>query len=111
MGYVLMLACLWSVVGALVLSQGAGETSMAHVLTLACLWSIVGALVFFVRANISLKERLVLTISTSVALGVVGWVHLSNMSDSVHSVPTAIAKKSSQIDQPLGGANSLSPSR
>ncbi len=111
MGYVLMLTCLWSVVGALVLSQGAGEPSMAHLLTLACLWSIVGGLAFFVRANISLTERLVLTISTSVALGVIGWVHLSNISDSVHSVPTAIAKESSQVDQPSHGPNSLSPSR
>jgi hypothetical protein len=111
MGYVLMLTCLWSVVGALVLSLGAGEPPMANVLTLACLWSSVGALVFFVRANISLRERLVLTISTSVALGVIGWVHLSNISDSVHSVPTAIAKESRQVDQPRHGANSLSPSR
>src|SRR5258708_4747211 len=98
MGYVLMLTCLWSVVGALVLSQGAGDPAMALLVALACVWSIVGVLVFFVRENISLTERLVLTISTSVELGVIGWVPLTNISDSVHWVRTAIAKESSHVD-------------
>lgn len=112
MGYVLLLTCLWSVVGAWVLSEGAGKPQMAYVLVLACLWSVVGALVFFVRAKISLTQRLALTIGTSVALGVIGWVHMSNIYDSAHSGLTTIAKESSQAaDRPSLKANSLSPSR
>lgn len=79
MGYMLLLTSLWSVVGAWVLWEGAGKPQMAYVLALACLWSASGALVFFVRANISLTQRLALTIGTSVALGVIGWVHLTNI--------------------------------
>ena len=112
MAYVLMLTCLWSVVGALVLSEGSGEPRMAYVLMLACLWSVVGALVFFVRANLSLTQRLALTIGTSVAFGVIGWVDMSTIYHSVNSGPTTIAKESSQAaDRPSHGANSLSPSR
>jgi 4-amino-4-deoxy-L-arabinose transferase-like glycosyltransferase len=111
MGYVLLLTCLWSVVGAWVLSVGAGKPQMAYVLVLA-LWSVVGALVFFVRANISLTQRLALTIGTSVALGVIGWVHMSNIYDSARSGLTSVATETGQAaDRSSPGANGLSPSR
>ena len=69
---------------------------MLYVLLLACLWSAVGALVFFVRADITLPQRVGLTIGTSVLFGVVGWIDVSSIHHTVHSDPAVIAKQASQ---------------
>ena len=66
---------------------------MHYVLLLALLWSAVGALVFFVRANITLPQRLGLTIGTSLAFGVIGWIDISSIYHDAHSNPAVIAKE------------------
>jgi hypothetical protein len=71
---------------------------MVYVLLLACLWSAVGALVFFVRANITLRQRLVLTIGTSLVFGAVGWVDVSSIFHDARSNPPAMAKESVKTD-------------
>jgi hypothetical protein len=79
---------------------------MVYVLLLALLWSAVGALVFFVRANITLGQRLGLTIGTSLAFGVIGWVDVSSIYQTAHSNPSVIAKEIGQIDsRPSKAAN------
>ncbi len=67
---------------------------MVYVLVLACLWSAVGALVFFVRANITLRQRLGLTLVTSLLFGAIGWLDLSSIYHDVRSGPAVIAKGS-----------------
>jgi hypothetical protein len=74
-------------------AQATKEPSMIYVLLLACLWSAVGASVFFVRADISLRQRLALTIATSVVFGAVGWLDVSSIYDAVRSGPAVIAKE------------------
>ena len=69
---------------------------MLYVLLLACLWSAVGALVFFVRADITLPQRVGLTIGTSVLFGVVGWIDVSSIYHTVRSDPALIAKQASR---------------
>jgi hypothetical protein len=71
---------------------------MAYVLLLALLWSAVGALVFFVRANVTLTQRLALTIGTSLAFGVIGWVDVSSIYQATHSNPAVIAKQTGQFE-------------
>jgi len=58
---------------------------MAYLLMLTCMWSAVGALVFFVRADISLPQRLALTIVTALVFGAVGWVDVSSIYQAAHS--------------------------
>ena len=67
---------------------------MFYVVTLAFLWAAVGALVFFVRANMTLPQRLGLTIATSVVFGAVGWIDVSSIVHDVRSGPAVIAKGS-----------------
>jgi hypothetical protein len=71
---------------------------MPYVPLLALLWSAVGALVFFVRANITLPQRLGLTIGTSIAFGVIGWVDISSIYHDAHSNPAVIAKDIGRIE-------------
>ena len=71
---------------------------MVYVLLLAFLWSAVGALVFFVRAKITRPQRLALTIGTSLAFGVIGFVDVSSIYHSAHSLPAVMAKASSQAE-------------
>jgi hypothetical protein len=77
---------------------------MAYVLLLAFVWSAVGALVFFVRANVTLPQRVVLTIGTSLAFGVIGFVDVSSIYHSAHSGPALIAKASGQAGHPAAKA-------
>jgi hypothetical protein len=65
---------------------------MVYVLVLACLWSAVGALVFFVRAKITLPQRLALTIGTSLVFGAVGWFDVSSIFRDARSNPPVVAK-------------------
>lgn len=58
---------------------------MVYLLMLTCMWSAVGALVFFVRADISLPQRLALTIVTALVFGAVGWVDVSSIYQTAHS--------------------------
>lgn len=58
---------------------------MVYLLVLTCIWAAVGALVFFVRADITLPQRLALTIVTAVVFGAVGWVDVSSIVQSAHS--------------------------
>jgi hypothetical protein len=69
---------------------------MVYVLVLACLWSAVGALVFFVRANMTLRQRLGLTLVTSLLFGAIGWLDLSSIYHDVRSGPAVIAKGSAR---------------
>jgi hypothetical protein len=64
---------------------------MLYVLMLACLWAAVGALVIFVRADVTSPQRVGLTIVTSLVFGVVGWMDVSSIVHSVHSHPAVIA--------------------
>jgi hypothetical protein len=66
---------------------------MIYVLLLAFLWSAVGALVFFVRADITSRQRLGLTLATALVFGVIGWVDVSSIYNSVHSGPAVVAKE------------------
>ena len=66
---------------------------MMYVLLLALLWSAVGALVFFVRADISRRQRLGLTVVTALLFGVIGWVDVSSIYHTVHSGQSLIAKR------------------
>ena len=66
---------------------------MIYVLLLALLWSAVGALVFFVRADITSRQRLGLTVATALVFGVIGWVDVSSIYGSVHSGPAVVAKE------------------
>jgi hypothetical protein len=56
-----------------------GGPTVIYVLMLACLWAAVGALVFFVRTSMTLPRRLVLAFGTSLVFGVVGWVDVSSI--------------------------------
>jgi len=67
---------------------------MVYVLVLACLWSAVGALVFFVRVNITLRQRLGLTVVTSLLFGAIGWLDVSSIYHDVRSGPAVIANGS-----------------
>jgi hypothetical protein len=67
---------------------------MVYVVVLAGIWSAVGALVFFVRANISLPQRVGLTIGTAVVFGIVGWVDVSSIYRTVHPAQPVMAKDS-----------------
>jgi hypothetical protein len=69
---------------------------MDYVLVLACLWSVVGALVFFVRANISLRQRLGLTVVTSLLFGAIGWLDVSSIYHDARSAPAVMAKESTR---------------
>jgi hypothetical protein len=69
---------------------------MVYVLLLALLWSAVGALVFFVRADITRRQRLGLSVVTALAFGVIGWVDVSSIYRTVHSGPAVIAKEIGQ---------------
>ena len=69
---------------------------MMYVLLLALLWSAVGALVFFVRADFTRRQRLALTAVTALAFGVIGWVDVSSIYQTVHSGPAVIAKEAGQ---------------
>jgi hypothetical protein len=69
-----------------------GGLQLLYVLMLACLWAAVGALVIFVRADVTLPQRVGLTIVTSLVFGVVGWMDVSSIVHSVHSHPAVIAK-------------------
>ncbi len=73
-----------------------GETQMVTVLMLACLWAAVGALVFFVRANITFPQRLGLTIGTSLVFGIIGWVDMSSIYHTIRSDRAVIAKEFNQ---------------
>jgi len=66
---------------------------MVYVLMLTCLWSAVGALVFFVRADITLRQRRALAIGTALVFGFVGWVDLSSIYHTAHSGRTLIANQ------------------
>ena len=66
---------------------------MIYVLLLAFLWSAVGALVFFVRADITSRQRLGLTLATALVFGVIGWVDVSSIYNGVHSGPAVMAKE------------------
>ena len=66
---------------------------MIYVWLLAFLWSAVGALVFFVRADITFRQRLGLTAATALVFGVIGWVDVSSIYNSVHSGPAVVAKE------------------
>ena len=66
---------------------------MIYVLVLALLWSAVGASVFFVRADITSRQRLGLTLVTSLLFGLIGWVDVSSIYHTVHSSPAVIAKR------------------
>ena len=67
---------------------------MIYVLVLAGIWSAVGALVFFVHANISLPQRVGLTIGTAVVFGIVGWVDVSSIYRTVHPAQPVMATDS-----------------
>jgi hypothetical protein len=58
---------------------------MVYLLVITCLWAAVGALVFFVRADVTLPQRLALTIFTAVVFGAVGWVDVSSIFETAHS--------------------------
>ena len=66
---------------------------MVYVLLLALVWSAVGALVFFVRADITRRQRLGLTVVAALVFGVIGWVDVSSIYHTVHSGPSLIAKR------------------
>jgi hypothetical protein len=70
---------------------------MMYVLLLALLWSAVGALVFFVRADISRRQRLGLTVGTALVFGVIGWIDVSSIYQTVRSDPAVIAKEVGQV--------------
>ena len=69
---------------------------MSYVLLLALLWSAVGALVFFVRADITRRQRVGLTVVTALVFGVIGWVDVSSIYQTAHSGPAVIAKEAGQ---------------
>jgi len=78
---------------------------VVYVLLVACIWSVVGALgVFFLRANISLRKRLGLTFATSVLFGIVGWVDVSSIYHTTRSDPGLMAKQSVGPGFALGSA-------
>jgi hypothetical protein len=66
---------------------------MVYVLIFSCLWAAVGASVFFVRSNITLRQRLGLTISSAVAFAVIGWIDVSSIVHSAHSDHSAFVKR------------------
>ena len=65
---------------------------MIYVLIFACLWSAVGALVFFVPAKMRLPQRVGLTIGTSLVFGAVGWFDVSSIVYTIRSDPAVVAK-------------------
>ncbi|HEV3018545.1 MAG TPA: hypothetical protein VGY49_05960 [Burkholderiaceae bacterium] len=65
---------------------------MVYVIVFAGIWSAVGALVFFVRANLSVTQRVRLTIATSVVFGIVGWVDVSSIYHTVRPGAAVVAK-------------------
>jgi hypothetical protein len=60
---------------------------------LAGLWSAFGGLMFFVRANITLRQRLALTILTSILFGIVGWVDVSSIYYATRAEPAVLSKR------------------
>jgi len=66
---------------------------MMYVLLLALLWSAVGALVFFVRADITRHQRLGLTVVAALVFGAIGWVDVSSIYHTAHTGPAVIAKR------------------
>jgi hypothetical protein len=65
---------------------------VAYVVMLVALWSAVGGLMFFVRADLTARQRLALTVVTSLVFGAVGWVDISSIHHGMHA-PSAIASK------------------
>jgi hypothetical protein len=84
---------------------------MFYVVTLAFLWAAVGALVFFVRAKMTLPQRLGLTIATSIVFGMVGWIDVSSIVHAVRSGPAVIAKESGQARYRVDGEYATSRRR
>jgi hypothetical protein len=74
-------------------SDGVEGVNVIYVLIFACLWAAVGASVFFVRSDITLRQRLAVTISSAVAFAVIGWIDVSSIVHSVHSDHAAFAKR------------------
>jgi hypothetical protein len=70
---------------------------MVYVLLLALLWAAVGALVYFVRANITLSQRVALTAAVSLVFGIIGWVDMSSIYHAPHAASSVIAKELGQI--------------
>lgn len=67
---------------------------MVYVLVFACIWAGVGALVFLGRTNIGSPQKMGLTIVTSLVFGAIGWVDVSSIYHTVHSGPAVMAKQS-----------------
>jgi len=65
---------------------------VVYVIVFAAIWSAVGALVFFLRANLSVPQRVRLTIATSVVFGIVGWVDVSSIYHTVRPGAAVVAK-------------------
>jgi hypothetical protein len=70
---------------------------MVYVFLLAFLWAAVGGSVFFVRARMTLPQRVALTIATSIVFGAVGWIDVSSIVNSSHSGPAVVAKESGHV--------------
>ena len=71
--------------------EGNAMPQMIYEVVLAALWSAVGALVFLERTNMSLPQRLGLTIATSLVFGVVGWIDVSSILHTIRADPAVIA--------------------
>lgn len=65
---------------------------VAYVLMLAALWSAVGGLMFFIRADITSRQRLALTVATSLLFGAVGWLDVSSIYHGAHAQPAILSK-------------------
>jgi uncharacterized membrane protein YccC len=65
---------------------------VVYVIVFAGIWSAVGALVYFVRGNLSVPQRVGLTIATSVVFGIVGWVDVSSIYHTVRPGAAVVAK-------------------
>ena len=76
-----------------------------YVLMLAVLWSAVGASVFFLRTHMSLAQRLGLTIATSLVFGAVGWVDVSSIFHAVRADADVVARGSVRPDLPIAQAH------
>jgi hypothetical protein len=66
---------------------------MIYVFVFALLWSAVGASVFFLRADVTSRQRLGLTLVTALVFGVIGWVDVSSIYRTAHAGPAVIAKE------------------
>jgi hypothetical protein len=69
---------------------------MIYVFVFALLWSAVGASVFFLRADVTSRQRLGLTLVTALLFGVIGWVDVSSIYHTAHTGPAVIAKEVGQ---------------